>query len=265
MTPRNVVITGGSSGIGQATVQKFLDKGDNVIVLDRNPAGLGVQTIIVDLASPESIVAAVAALPEHLDVLCNVAGVAGTAGARTVLAVNFLGIRDLTEKIAGKMVTGGAVVNVASTSGWYWRDHLDELAALIQAPDVDSALKELDMAETDGYLAYNRAKEAVVVWTILAAQKYFGHVRVNSVSPGPVQTPLLDSFYESMGAEELDPIVQRSGRPGTPAEIANIAWFLTTPESHWVNGTDIVADFGAEAYLALQEKIPGVVADHQPA
>ncbi|MFB9857195.1 SDR family oxidoreductase [Paenarthrobacter aurescens] len=265
MAPRNVVITGGSSGIGLATVQKFLDNGDNVVVLDRNPSNHGVQTVTVDLADSESITAAVDSLPHGIDVLCNVAGVAGTAGARTVLAVNFMGIRELTEQIAGKMVAGGAVVNVASTSGWYWRDHLDEVAALIQAPDVDTALKHLNLAESDGYLAYNRAKEAVVVWTILASQKYFGHLRINSVSPGPVQTPLLDSFYESMGAEELDPIVKRSGRAGTPAEIANIAWFLTTPDSNWINGTDIVADFGAEAFLSLEEKIPGVVAEHQPA
>ncbi|GAB13270.1 putative oxidoreductase [Arthrobacter globiformis NBRC 12137] len=265
MTARTVVITGGSSGIGLATAQKFLDNNDTVIVLDRNPSPLDVQTVPVDLADSGSIAAAVTALPDNIDILCNVAGVAGTAGARTVLSVNFLGIRELTEKAAPKITTGGAVVNVASTSGWYWRDHLDDVASLIQAPDADAALAALKLSESDGYLAYNRAKEAVVAWTILAAQKYFGRFRINSVSPGPIQTPLLDSFYESMGAEELDPIVQRSGRPGTPAEIANVAWFLTTPESHWINGTDLVADFGAEAFLAIQDKAPHLASDHQPA
>ncbi|SDW90656.1 NAD(P)-dependent dehydrogenase, short-chain alcohol dehydrogenase family [Arthrobacter sp. cf158] len=264
MTPRTVVITGASSGIGLATAQKFLDNNDNVIVLDRNACPLDVQTITVNLADSASIAAAVDALPDAIDILCNVAGVAGTAGSRTVLSVNFLGIRELIEKAAPKITPGGSVVNVASTSGWYWRDHLEEVTSLIQAPDVESALKALNLSEDDGYLAYNRAKEAAVVWTILAAQKYFGRFRVNSVSPGPVQTPLLDSFYESMGAEELDPIVQRSGRPGTPTEIANVAWFLTTPESHWINGTDLVADFGAEAFLAIQDKAPRLAADHQP-
>jgi NAD(P)-dependent dehydrogenase (short-subunit alcohol dehydrogenase family) len=265
MTPRTVVITGASSGIGLATAQKFLDNNDNVIVLDRNTCPLDVQTITVDLADSDSITAAVNALPENIDILCNVAGVAGTAGTRTVLSVNFLGIRELTEKAAAKIATGGSVVNVASTSGWYWRDHLDEVASLIQAPTVEEAMEALKLSEEDGYLAYNRAKEAVVAWTILAAQKHFGRFRINSVSPGPVQTPLLDSFYESMGAEELDPIVQRSGRPGTPSEIADVVWFLTTPESHWINGTDLVADFGAEAFLAIQDKTPQLAANHQPA
>lgn len=265
MTPRTVVITGGSSGIGLATARKFLQHGDNVIVLDRNPSPLEIPSINVNLADPVSIAAAVRELPDNVDVLCNVAGVAGTAGSRTVLAVNFLGIRELIEQAAEKITVGGSIINVASTSGWYWRDHLDEVAALIQAPNVETALEALTLDESDGYLAYNRAKEAVVAWTILAAQKYFGKFRINSVSPGPVATPLLDSFYESMGAEELDPIVRRSGRPGTPDEVANVAWFLASPESHWINGTDLVTDFGAEAFLAIQDKAPNLTAAHQPA
>lgn len=259
MNARTVVVTGGSSGIGLATAQKFLDAGDNVTVLDRQPSPLPVPTVTVDLADPQSIHTAAAQLPGNIDVLCNVAGVAGTAGARTVLAVNFLGIRALTEQVIPSMTTGGTVVNVASTSGWFWRDNLAETAKLIQSADVDTALAALGLAETEGYLAYNRAKEAVVVWTTLAAQQFFGQVRVNSVSPGPIQTPLLDSFYESMGAEELDPLIRLSGRAGTPQEIADIVTFLASPASQWVNGTDITADFGAEAFLAIQEWAPDLV------
>jgi NAD(P)-dependent dehydrogenase (short-subunit alcohol dehydrogenase family) len=259
MNARTVVVTGGSSGIGLATAQKFLDAGDNVTVLDRRPSPLPVPTITVDLADSRSIQAAAEQLPNNIDVLCNVAGVAGTAGSRTVLAVNFLGIRALTERIVPAMVTGGAVVNVASTSGWYWRDNIAETAKLIQAADPDAALAALGLAEAEGYLAYNRAKEAVVIWTTLAAQQFLGQVRVNSVSPGPIKTPLLDSFYESMGAEELDPLIRLSGRAGTPEEIADIVTFLASPASQWINGTDITADFGAEAFLAIQEWAPDLI------
>lgn len=257
------VVTGGSSGIGLETTRALQQRRYEVIVLDRVPSPLGLRTIMVDLADPDSIRAAVSELPSRIDVLCNVAGVAGTAGARTALAVNFFGARTLLDLVAERIATGGSIVNVASTAGWHWRDHLDEITTLISAADVDDALVQLKLQPDDGYVAYNRAKEAVVVWTVLAARQYAGRFRVNSVSPGLIQTPLLASFYESMGAEELDPLVALSGRAGEPAEIADIIAYLSSNEARWINGTDIVADFGAEAYLAIADAAPKLAAQAQ--
>lgn len=248
---REVVVTGGASGIGRATVDRFRSLGDHVTVLDRTVSSDEPDRIAVDLAEPDSIDYAVTQLPAELDVVCNVAGVSGLAGARTVLAVNFFGARRLSEQVVDRCVDGSAVVTVASTSGWYWRDHLTEVLQVVEARDVDAALALLG-SELDGYTAYNRAKEAVVVWTNLAARAQRGRVRFNSVSPGPVATPLLDDFYLSMGAQELDPLVEASGRHGTADEIADVVVFLASPAARWVNGSDVVADFGAEMNLMLE-------------
>ena len=244
---RNVVVTGASSGIGAAIVELFDRDGDVVWMLDRNPRADGRPVITCDLADPTSRQDAVAQLPDAIDVVINAAGVSGSGGPAFTLAVNFYGLRDLTERLLPRMTQGGAVINVASTAGWYWRDHLSDIRALIGAitpGEIDAVISE---RIPDGYTAYARSKEAVIVWTAVAAQQHLGSVRCNSVSPGITETPLLAEFYESMGREELDPLTARAGgRNGTPGEVANVVHFLASPAASWVNGIDIPVDHGAE-------------------
>ncbi|MFE7419999.1 SDR family oxidoreductase [Rhodococcus sp. NPDC057529] len=250
---RTVAVTGGASGIGAATVQRFLDSGDEVIVLDLQPNPRAHRNIEVDLSKPSSIEAAAAQIGP-IDVLCNVAGVSGSAPVPVVMSVNFLGLRLLTDLVADNITAGGAVVSVASTAGWYWRDHLDDVNRLIDTPDYSNALSLTSDLVADGYHAYVRSKEAVIVWTSHAAQRYLGRFRVNSISPGPVETPLLPSFYESMGHEELDPLTKLAGgRNGRPEEIAAAIHFLAGAEASWINGTDLVVDGGAEMAFSLQQ------------
>jgi NAD(P)-dependent dehydrogenase (short-subunit alcohol dehydrogenase family) len=150
------------------------------------------------------------------------------------------------------------VVNVASTSSWYWRDHLEEISAVIAARSNEEIDKVCNEYIHDGYTAYARSKEAVLVWSAVAAQQYLGKFRVNSVSPGPIETPLLADFYEAMGHEELDPLTTRAGgRNGRPEEIANVVIFLASAEAFWVNGTDIPVDHSAEMaeFLAMKNII----------
>ena len=244
---RTVVVTGGSSGIGAEVVARFEASGDHVVVLDRNPRPDGRPVVVCDLADPASVDRAAADLPATVDVLVNAAGVSGLAGVTTVMAVNFYGLRQLTENLAPRLADGGCVVNVASTSGWFWRDHLDDVRQIIAARSSAEIADVTARLVPDGYTAYARSKEAVIVWSAAASQEHLGRVRVNSVSPGPIETPLLSDFYEAMGHAELDPLTARSGgRNGTPAEIAAVVLFLASPEAHWVNGTDIPVDHGAE-------------------
>lgn len=264
MSGRTVVVTGGSSGIGAEVVRRFEADGDHVTVVDLKPAPDGRVVVRCDLADPASVAAAAAALPAAVDVLVNAAGVSGLAGPDTVLAVNFFGLRSLTEAVLPQIVPGGCVVNVASTSGWFWRDHLDDVGELLRARDPDEIAAVVARVASDGYTAYARSKEAVIVWTTVAAQQHLGRVRVNSVSPGPVETPLLSEFYEAMGHAELDPLTARAGgRNGTPAEIASVVLFLASPTAHWVNGTDIPVDHGAEMAEFLAAR--GVVQPLEPA
>jgi NAD(P)-dependent dehydrogenase (short-subunit alcohol dehydrogenase family) len=255
---RNVVVTGGSSGIGSKIVRGFQALGDEVTILDRNEPETTNSFVQCDLSDITSIDAAVSKLPERIDVFINAAGVSGLAPIPVVMKVNFYALRYLTESIASRISAGGSVVNVASTSSWYWRDHLEEISAVIAARSNEEIDKVCTEYIHDGYTAYARSKEAVLVWSAVAAQQYLGKFRVNSVSPGPIETPLLADFYEAMGHEELDPLTTRAGgRNGRPEEIANVVIFLASAEAFWVNGTDIPVDHSAEMaeFLAMKNII----------
>ncbi|WP_416966828.1 coniferyl-alcohol dehydrogenase [Streptomyces sp. 4F14] len=249
---RTVVVTGGASGIGDAVVRRFIEQGDEVVVLDRRRGDASARYIGTDLNDCSSIDAAVEALGRPVDVLCNVAGVSGSSPVPLVLGVNFFGLRHLTDRLVPRMNAGGAVVSVASTAGWYWRDHLEEVERLVRAPDFAAGVAAGADVLANGKDAYTRSKEALIVWTSYAAQRYRGHVRLNTVSPGPVETPLLPEFYDSMGHAELDPLTALAGgRNGRPEEIAAVVAFLAGPEAGWINGTDVVVDAGAEFAFEL--------------
>ena len=250
------VVTGAASGIGSAVAKRLASEGYKVWALDLNkPADDSLQFVAADLSDEKSILAAVEKLPGEIDVLVNAAGVSGLLPIPTVMKVNFYGLRSLTRFLAPSIKSRGAVVNIASTSGWFWRDHLDELQDIIGASneiEIEAAIKS---HVTDGYTAYARSKEAVVVWSAMAAQEFLGQFRVNSVSPGPVQTPLLDDFYEAMGHEELDPLTARAGgRNGLPEEIADVVYFLASNDARWINGTDVPVDNSAEVSEFLAAK-----------
>ena len=111
---KRVVVTGAASGIGAATADLFGELGADVVGLDVADGSL-------DLRSPEGIDAAVTALAgTPIWALVNCAGVPQTAGGSTVMTVNFLGTRYLTEALVPQIVAGGAVATVASRAGQGW-------------------------------------------------------------------------------------------------------------------------------------------------
>lgn len=260
---KNVVVTGAASGIGKSTAQKFLDLGHKVWGLDLNAVeNQNVNYVYANLTNRSGMAEVAQQLPSRIDVLVNAAGVSGLLPIPTVLDVNFYGLRALTRELAPRIAQGGVVVNIASTSGWFWRDHLDDLLPIIQAESTEEIQSVVAERVRDGYGAYARSKEAVVVWSAIAAQEYLGKFRINSVSPGPVQTPLLDEFYEAMGHEELDPLTARAGgRNGYPEEIADVVLFLASDGARWINGTDVPVDNSAEIseFLAGKDFIAKLV------
>ena len=242
---KRVVVTGAASGIGRQAAEFLLADGAKVIALDRNRSDLEVeQFIAVDFTQPETIAAAVKKIDGEIDVLLNIAGVPGTLDPEVVMRVNVFGLRMLTDLLIDRIRRGGSVTHVASIAGAQWAAHLDEVQRLLATPDYETGVAWVKDHPMDGKRAYDFSKECVVV---MAKQQ--GHwlrergVRVNTVSPGPVQTPILKDFRESVGPL-LDLVTRETGRDATATDIARVILFLSDPSLEWLNATDVQVDGG---------------------
>lgn len=243
-----IVVTGAASGIGKETSQRLISAGASVIALDRNEPDFEVEQYIqVDLANKGSIDAAVSAIgAASIDGLCNIAGVPGTLPDDVVARVNYLGLRHLTQAVLPRIRRGGAVVNLASVAGSKWRDHTEKYVELALLDSWDHSEKWIQGHDFLRVEAYRRFKEALIVWSQTYAGQYLQQhgVRMNCVSPGPVDTPILNDFRESMGRKNVEDLIELTGRPGTPQDIAPVVIFLLSESSRWIIGADITTDGG---------------------
>lgn len=253
---KTLVVTGVASGIGRRTAELAAAMGADVIGVDVNaPAVAAGHFVKADLSSPDGVSALIEALPDGIDALCNVAGLSGTPGAIPTLAVNLYGLRALSENLAPKLRERGAVVNVASIAGFGWRANLDRAKALISPPgfpDVAAMVAEQGIKDEE---CYPVSKEALLLWTLRAShdQRFkTRHIRVNAVSPGPVETPILKQFRSVLGDERVNSDISRVGRAGTPEDIAPAVLFLCSDAAKWINGANLPADGGLEASVLAE-------------
>ena len=250
-SPKTVVVTGAATGIGAAVVDQLHALGHTIYALDvadMSPPD-GVTALHCDLADPASIDAAVAALPDRIDALANVAGIAGPEPRDLVIKVNFLGLRHLCDALWERITPGGSVVSVSSTAGRGWERRREVVEGLVHTADFASGVQWA--ADNEGRWSkdpYTFSKQCVTLWTKLAAARGAeGAVRVNSVSPGSVDTQLTPSFRAQMGEEYSDWRVAMIGRASQPAEMAEpVVWFAVG-DCSWVNGADLIVDRGLEA------------------
>jgi NAD(P)-dependent dehydrogenase (short-subunit alcohol dehydrogenase family) len=93
---------------------------------------------------------------------------------------------------------------------------------------------------------YSSSKQAVILYAkrIAAAALAKYGVRVNTVSPGPVETPILVDFEKTMGKEILDVLKSTYGRHGTVDDIVPVIAFLGSDAAQWINGQDVHVDSG---------------------
>jgi NAD(P)-dependent dehydrogenase (short-subunit alcohol dehydrogenase family) len=247
-----VVVTGAASGIGLSVAEQLTSSGVSVVAVDRRPCPVpGVPTITCDLADPSAVSAAVERMPVRISGLANVAGVPGTADPATVLAVNVMGTRLLTEALLDRLVPGGAVVNVSSVAAH--RSTVTDATAheLTTLADVDSLGDWLATQGLEGPAAYDTSKHALNLWTrSLAARLIDSQRRALTISPGPIETPLLGDFKQSMGDDAIARAEHAVGRHGRPEEIASVIVFALSPAASWVNGIDIPVEGGLGAVRA---------------
>jgi NAD(P)-dependent dehydrogenase (short-subunit alcohol dehydrogenase family) len=232
------IVTGGSSGIGLAIVQRFATQGARVHVFDLNPCPAGTSAVNhhVDVSVPADVDRAAGSILAQgaVDILVNSAGVShiGTveqtsdADMDRLFAVNVKGTYHCIRAVIGAMRErrAGAIVNIAS------------------------------VAATNGLasrFAYSMTKGAVVSMTYSVARDYVSHgIRCNAISPARIHTPFVDGYlaknYPGREAEMFATLsaTQPIGRMGQPEEVADLALYLCSDEARFATGTDYPLDGG---------------------
>jgi NAD(P)-dependent dehydrogenase (short-subunit alcohol dehydrogenase family) len=237
------LITGGNSGIGLATAKRFVGEGAHVFITGRRKPELdtavkeiggvnvtGVQGDVSNLADLDRLFAQIKHDKGRLDVLFANAGVAEYAPLGTITEAHYHTIFDVNVK--------GLVFTVQK--------------ALALMPDGASIILNASIVASKGLPAnsvYSATKAAVRsfarTWATDLKQR---RIRVNAVSPGPIDTPGLNNLVASTGAGEqrLKMIAGNVplGRLGTPDEIAGAVLFLASDDSTYVTGTELFVDGG---------------------
>lgn len=248
---RRAVVTGCASGIGAALVTQLRELGAHVVGLDRvESAGSVDEFHPIDLADPASIDSVVGALRASVDALFNVAGVSsGIGDPERVVAINFLGLRHLTEALLPAMPAGSAIANVSSLAAAAYLENAETTSGLLNTDGMTAGLqwcRAHPEALADG--GYRLSKEAIILYGMVNAGRLASHgIRINCTAPGVTETPILDQLRVSYGQGFLDDIPKPLGRVAGAAEQAAPLVFLNSPAAGYVTGEVLWVDGGTVA------------------
>jgi NAD(P)-dependent dehydrogenase (short-subunit alcohol dehydrogenase family) len=243
---RWVVVTGASSGIGQAIAVELGRRSARVVLIGRNQANLEAtasqlpsdasRVIVQDLRQIDALMALIR---EHAQAhgrvygLCYCAGVVETrplasfqaAGFRDMMDVNVTAGLELARAVCRRDVMtedGGALLFVASIYG---------------------------NVGMPGQMAYSATKGALQAASrSLSIELSRRRIRVNTLSPGLVRTPMTEAAFAVLSKDQVRDL--EASHPlgtGTPADVARAATFLLAPQNGWITGTDFVIDGGYTA------------------
>jgi NAD(P)-dependent dehydrogenase (short-subunit alcohol dehydrogenase family) len=248
---KRIIVTGSSSGIGWETAKFLTDQGAEVLGIDVTKNFDHVEEFYrADLGDKRTIEALVDVLPSGIDGLVNNAGLPPTRPAEQLLAVNLVGLKHLTYQLIPKLNDNASIVNVASLAGHGWAQSVDAIKASDEL-DFDNIAAFVDRwkVSSEGGRSYFFSKEVVLAWTLRNRWTWRDRgIRMNVVSPGPVDTPILNDFLQTLGAraEEDRKTMDRAGRP---ADIAPVIAFLLSDMTHWIRGSNIPTDGGMSSNL----------------
>ncbi len=247
---KKIVVTGAASGIGAESARLMNEAGAEIVGVDRRPVDVNVdQFIEADLSDPASISAAVDRIGPGVDALCNIAGLPPTSPAAQVLAVNALGLKCMTEQMIGNLNDGAAIVNVSSLAGSGWMNAVDAVRDFIANATFDNVHDMVAKHDAEGARSYFFSKEIVNVWTMQNRWTWRDRgIRMNSICPGPVDTPILKDFIATLGERAAEDM-KVMDRPGRPTDIAPVVAFLCADASAWIRGANLPVDGGLAAHV----------------
>lgn len=254
-TGKHVVVTGGASGVGAALLDVLAELGrPRVTVLDlRQPSGPHDSFIETNLADEAALEAAIARIEGPVDALFNNAGVADTSPREVVFAVNVLAPLRLTQALTPQMSPGSAVVITASIGGMSWSKRLGAIQELLALRERDAMVKWFAGRDL-GVDTYSFTKEVMQVWTMREAQplRALG-IRINSVCPSPIDTPLVADFRQTVGDAGMDfTIAHSGGRMVSAREVASVLAFLGSPAASFVSGQNVDVDNGFHSAIVSE-------------
>lgn len=238
---KRVLITGGGSGIGKATVKRFIDEGAQIVVMDWDGAGLIrlkeefpslCETIQIDVSDYQAVDKAFQQLDRvlgGLDILINNAGISirhtflelPVEEWNKVISINLNGVFYVAQQAARRMhaAKSGVIINMGSTNGIMGYPY---------------------------YADYNASKAGVIELTRSMALELAPYVRVVSVCPGYVLTPMQEAEYTPDMLQVVNDKLPLK-RHARPEEVAALFAFLSSDEAAYLNGHPFIIDGGEVA------------------
>ena len=245
---RVVVSGGGGAGMGAAAVEGLAQLGAEIHVLDlKDPPVKVASHQVVDLRDPDATAAAVENIGGKIDALFNAAGLPGAPFPDLdTMLVNFAAPRHLTACVVPHMTDGGAICSISSTAGSGYLLNLEKWMPLVDTPDFASAKAWCEEHPDDILGAYSQSKEALIIWTMKAAMDFNAQgIRLNCISPGPTDTPMMPAFEDMAGGGQIiDLFAQGLGRRSTPAEQGWPMIFLNSDAASYISGENLNTDGG---------------------
>lgn len=247
---KTIIVTGAASGIGAASAAEIRRQGGRVIAVDLNEPGHDADEFFrCDLSDPGQIDSLVEKLPAGANGLCNIAGLPPTRPPEMVVKVNLVGLKRLTYKLVGKLADGASIVNLASLAGVEWPAHVATAREGNAIEDFDEIEPFCRQHKIEGGRSYFFTKEALIIWTMQNRWTWRDRgIRMNAVSPGPVETPIFQDFLDTLG-ERAEEDMKIMDRPGVPGDVAPVVAFLLSDASAWIRGTNIPCDGGMYSHI----------------
>ncbi|WP_419869189.1 SDR family NAD(P)-dependent oxidoreductase [Chryseobacterium sp. CT-SW4] len=240
---KTILITGASSGIGRSCSVECSKSGAHLILIARNEKELNktvsllepgskAETIIADITHYEELEDLIA---EKVAVLGKVAGFIHCAGIEKTLPLKKHDSKLYNDIFAVNVISGFELAKILSL-----KKYKSETSSFVFISSVAG------MGGEPGKTAYSASKGAVISGVRSIAVEFArSNIRVNSVSPAMVNTPILKKMFDDIGEEASREIIKKHPLGiGNPEDIANACIFLLSDAARWTTGSNLVVDGG---------------------